>query len=56
MKGPSLRTIQTRFDLSHDTMVQRIAVATDSVAGWERNELAIQESMEHVIRSLESPQ
>jgi len=47
-----LRTIQTRFDFRQDTMARQIAVATDTVARWERNDLAIQEPMEHVIQYL----
>ena len=54
MNETTLRTIRTRWDLVQDTMAQRIAVTTDTVARWERDELAIQVPMEHVIRLLES--
>lgn len=54
MNKTTLRTTQTRLDLMQDTTARRIGVATDTVARWERNELAIREPMSHVIRLLES--
>ena len=50
MKGMTLRTLRTRLDCTQDRTTRRIGLATDTVARWERNDLAIREPMQLVIR------
>lgn len=55
MTGSELRRIRKRLGLTQAALAERIAVATNTVARWERGELPIRETTARLIRLLAGP-
>lgn len=52
MTGAQLRRIRQRLGLTQVTMAQRIGVAPNSVARWERGEMKITEPVARLVTLL----
>ncbi len=50
MKGIELKRIRARLGLTQRELAERLAVALNSVARWERDEVIITETMARFIR------
>ena len=50
MSGPELRKLRLRLKLRQADLAERIGVAENTVARWERSELRITEPMGRLIR------
>lgn len=52
MTGEELRRIRKRLGLTQVALAERLGVAPNSVARWERNEVPIREVVARLIRLL----
>jgi transcriptional regulator with XRE-family HTH domain len=50
MTGKQLRTIRRRLGLTQKDLAKELAVAWNTVARWERDEVPIRESVARLIR------
>jgi transcriptional regulator with XRE-family HTH domain len=52
MNGKELRGIRKRLGLTQKQLAKEAAVTSNTVARWERDEVAIRESMARLIQSI----
>ena len=52
MKGKELKTIRGRLDLTQVKLAAELGVTANTVARWERDEVAIREPMARLIQLL----
>jgi transcriptional regulator with XRE-family HTH domain len=50
MRGRRLRAIRGKLNLTQAQLAERLGVASNTVARWERNEIPIRESMARLIQ------